>query len=158
MWRFLQDKGTILDEDFRLSNADNVIHWNIERVPSLKPHQPAHGEVAVMRSAYGAELRIPKGFSPAVLANDPLKFAADPFATLFLCLLFEALVRLAHHRLSMAFPDLLILQVTRFLENSIFIPEDEPPKNVPASSGSRSRTQPSTTWSRSTRRHSFSST
>jgi hypothetical protein len=129
MWRFLQDKGTILDEDFRLSDADNVIQWNLERVSTLKPYPPAQGEFAAMRSTYGTELYVQKGFSPALLANDPLKLAADPFATLFLYQLFEALVRLAHHRLRETFPDSLILQVTRFLENSILMPEDEPPKN-----------------------------
>jgi hypothetical protein len=58
-----------------------------------------------------------------------LRNDADPFATLFLYQLFEALVKLAHHRLKETFPDSLILQVTRFLENSILVPDDEPPAN-----------------------------
>jgi hypothetical protein len=81
-----------------------------------------------MKSTYGLP-RKSLEFDPTFLMNKPLSGAADPFATLFLYQLFEALVRLAHHRLHDTFPDSLILQVTRFLENSILMPEDEFPKN-----------------------------
>jgi hypothetical protein len=59
----------------------------------------------------------------------PLANAAHLFPTLFLYQLFEELVRFAHPRLGDTFPDSLILQLTGFLENSILMREDEPPKN-----------------------------
>jgi hypothetical protein len=59
----------------------------------------------------------------------PPASAADSFLTLFLYQLFETLVRFAHPCLGDTFPDSLILQLTGFLENSILMPEDEPPKN-----------------------------
>jgi hypothetical protein len=128
MWRFLQDKGSVLDPDFRLSDADDVIQWSLEPVSVGKHEQSGiHGGQA-MKSTYGLQ-RKSLDFDPGCLKNKPLSGAADPFATLFLYQLFEALVRLAHHRLHETFPDSLILQVTRFLENSILMPEDEPPKN-----------------------------
>jgi hypothetical protein len=129
MWRFLQDKGSILDPDFRLSDADDVIQWSLEPVSVIKADLASMQDAPAMRSTYGFD-RKPLDLDPASLKNEPLSGAADPFATLFLYQLFEALVRLAHHRLSETFPDSLILQVTRFLENSILMPEDEPPKNI----------------------------
>ena len=127
MWRFIQDKGTILDPDFRLTDADNVIQWNLEK-PSVKQEtleSQKSDSSPLLRSTYGFNLSTddiqPQNFRNSPLAKDP-----DPFATLFLYQLFEALVRLSHHRLGSSFPDSLILQVTRFLENSIFVDDSQP--------------------------------
>jgi hypothetical protein len=128
MWRFLQDKGSILDPDFRLSDADDVIRWNLERVSVLRDAPIVPYDLTATKSIMFVEhSRIIA--SPGAFRNDPLRKEADPFATLFLYQLFEAFVRLAHHRLKESFPDSLILQVTRFLENSILMPDDEPPAN-----------------------------
>lgn len=129
MWRFLQDKGTILEPSFRLSDADDVVHWNLEQ-PSIKSNEEKPNEeekgLHSMPSTFGLtpfDLTEPIDFE-----NMPLDSSPDPFATLFLYQLFESLVRLAHHQLRETFPDSLILQVTRFLENSIFV-DDAPPEN-----------------------------
>ncbi|OHT05761.1 hypothetical protein TRFO_26441 [Tritrichomonas foetus] len=131
MWRFLQDKGTILQPSFRLSDADDVVQWNLEN-PSVKTDDsnskdsPLSSGLNSMPSTFGFD-RV-NDLEPITFENQPLKFSPDPFATLFLYQLFESLVRLAHHQLKASFPDSLILQVTRFLENSIFV-DDSPPEN-----------------------------
>lgn len=132
MWRFIQEKGSILDPDFRLTDADKVIAWKLES-PSVKPDyielkSEEKNESPLLRSTYAISQEYIEDFSPASFKNAPLSEAPDPFATLFLYQLFESLVRLAHHRLESQFPDSLILQVTRFLENSIFI-DDAAPEN-----------------------------
>ena len=126
MWRFLQDKGSVLDAEFRLSDADEVIQWKLEK-PSLAKVENSVEKALTLQSTFGVQ-KIQEMFAVATLANQPLAQAPDPFATLFLYQLFESLVRLAHHKLSESFPDSLILQVTRFLENAIFV-DDEPPQN-----------------------------
>ena len=124
MWRFLQDKGTILGPEFRLNDADDVIQWNLEKpsVKDLNDHEEdseEHLRLDSMPSTFGfVDL---DNVEPINFENEPLRSSPDPFATLFLYQLFEALVRLAHHQLKEKFPDSLILQVTRFLENSIFV-------------------------------------
>jgi len=128
MWRFIQDKGTILEPDFRLCDADAVIKWNLETPSSnKKPNTLKLSTNAdpspLLRSTYGFNIKS-VDISPSFHRNEPLKGVPDPFATLFLYQLFESLVRLAHHRLGKTFPDSLILQVTRFLENSIFVEDN----------------------------------
>jgi hypothetical protein len=85
-------------------------------------------DALAMQSMYGFN-RKPFEFGPAVRKNEPLVNADDRFPMLFLYQLFETLVRFMHPRLGDTFPDSFILQLTRFLENSILMPEDEPPKN-----------------------------
>ena len=128
MWRFIQDKGTILDPDFRLCDADGVIKWNLEK-PSVKSEETlaekSLKQSPLLKSTYAFSLST-EDITPDSFRNVPLAKDPDPFATLFLYQLFEALVRLAHHRLGSQFPDSLILQVTRFLENSIFVDDSQP--------------------------------
>ena len=131
MWRFVQDKGTILNPEFRLSDADDIIQWNLEK-PSVKElnrnlgNKDENEGLNSMASTFGFD-KI-ECSEPINFENEPLRVSPDPFATLFLYQLFEALVRLAHHQLKDQFPDSLILQVTRFLENSIFV-DDLPAEN-----------------------------
>jgi hypothetical protein len=127
-WRFLQDKGSILDADFRLATADEVIEWNLDRVTQMTQSDISANQFASVKSTYGLAVATGGECTPIMMQNDPLGTNPDPFATLFLYQLFESLVRLAHHRLSESFPDSLILQVTRFLENSIFV-DDIAPQN-----------------------------
>lgn len=129
MWRFIQDKGTILDPEFRLTDADDVIKWNLEKPSIVKEEEPTtlgqEEASPLLRSTYGFTMST-EDISQSNFRNNPLQDAPDPFATLFLYQLFESLVRLAHHRLGSQFPDSLILQVTRFLENLIFVDDTQP--------------------------------
>lgn len=122
MWRFLQDKGSILEPTFRLTDADDIIQWNLEKQSKIDETNLLTETPELLRSTISFEDKV----EISSFRNDPLKEAPDPFATLFLYQLFEALVRLAHHRLKESFPDSLILQVTRFLENTIFVDDAEP--------------------------------
>lgn len=129
MWRFLQDKGTILDPEFRLCDADDIIDWNLEK-PSSKSAKYTRDDPTKPSALLASTYCTPRMSSlrPEIFENSPLEKSPDPFATLFLYQLFESLVRLAHHKLRDQFPDSLILQVTRFLENLIFV-DDLPAEN-----------------------------
>lgn len=126
MWRFLQDKGRILTEDFTLSDADKLINWGLE-----KPSSSIGGKKLVsgiqsdlLKSTYG--FSVIQGLPMFhLITNRPLDDGPDPFATLFLYQLFESLVRLAHYILEEEFPDSLVLRVTRFLEGYIFVDDSE---------------------------------
>jgi hypothetical protein len=121
MWRFLQDNGSDLNPDFHLSHADDVIRWSLECVSVTK------ADLVSTKMRRGCSQRT--GLIGNRSSLKPLANAADPFTMVFLYQLLEAPVRFAHPRLGDTFPDSLILQLTRFLENSNLMPEDEPPKN-----------------------------
>jgi hypothetical protein len=89
--QFLQNKGSYLDPDFRLSDADDVIRWSLKRVSVTKADLVSTKDVLVMQSMYRFD-RKPFEFGPAALKNKPLANAAGRFPTLFLYQLFEALV------------------------------------------------------------------
>lgn len=120
-WRFLQDKGTILDYEFSLTDADKIIQWKLEKPSESVLISPIFDDATSIseKSLTVSDLNLES------IQNSPLESSPDPFATLFLYQLFESLVRIAHHKLAKDFPDSLILQVTRFLENFIFIDDAE---------------------------------
>lgn len=122
MWRLLQDNGTILTPEFRLCDVDDVIGWKLDK-PSVAMCEDAEPVQTLPlyhpTSIYGFSAEELK-YRPVPYENDALGKAPDPFATLFLYQLFEALVRLAHHIMKEMYPGSLVLQVTKFLENSVF--------------------------------------
>ena len=128
VWRMLQDIGTIITPEFRLSDIDEVIDWKLDK-PSMPLYEDdGVGETIPLyhpTSIYGFSAEELK-YRPVPFENDPLGKAPDPFATLFLYQLFEALVRLAHHMMSPTYPSSLVLQVTKLLENYIFADHVDP--------------------------------
>lgn len=105
MWRMLQERGTVISADFRLSDADDVIGWSLQK-QSLEP---------VLKDDVDSQ----DAMTPYV--NEPLIDAPDPFATLYMYQMFEGIVRLAHNHMVSKCPDSIVSQVTRFLETCIFM-------------------------------------
>lgn len=122
VWRMLQDKGTVVKPDLRLSDIDDIIKWKLESpTSSLYSEKPGIDTAISMlaeqtRSTYGFTGTTELVFRQTAFKNDPLRSSPDPYSSLCMYQLFEAFVRLAKVMMP---SESLVLQVMKFLDEYI---------------------------------------